>query len=141
VAARFTADINRLRASLRGKSASSDLTAALRQAIEQLGVAALAADNSTRYIASNAPARALTGYSDAELLRLTVMDLTPIPNSESGRRLWQEFIAGGVQHGEYELKPRRGAVVRVRYWAYASVAPGVHVSLLVPVDSSGTIAH
>ena len=106
--ARFSPAINRLRAALRGKH-DSELLAALQREIEQLGVAALVADNSTRYIATNAPYR-------------------------SRRRLWQDFIAHGVQRGEYELRRKDGTTLRVRYWAYASVAPGVHISLLVPTE-------
>ena len=132
---RFSAEINRLRATLRGKHDSLLITA-LRRELEQLGTAALAADNSTRYIATNAGSRELTGFSNAELLKLTVIDATPLPRSEEGRRLWQEFIACGVQRGEYELQRKDGSTIRVRYWAYASVAPGVHVSLFVPVEST-----
>jgi PAS domain S-box-containing protein len=131
----FSAEINRLRAALRGKHDSA-LIVALRRELEQLGTAAMAADNSTRYIATNAGSRTLTGFSNAELLNMTVMDATPLPRTEEGRRLWQEFIAQGVQRGEYELKRKNGSTVRVRYWAYASVAPGVHVSLFVPAESA-----
>ncbi len=132
--ARFSAEINRLRALLRGKH-DAELLALLRREIEQFGAAAFAADNSTRYIATNAPARELTGFSNAELLRKTVMDVTPLPRTEAGRRLWQEFIARGAQRGEYQLRRKDGTTVLVRYWAYASVAPGVHLSLLVPADA------
>ena len=62
--------------------------------------AALAADNSTRYIATNASARELLGFSNAECLQMTVMDATPLPRTEAGRRLWQDFIAHGIQRGD-----------------------------------------
>ena len=66
---------------------------------------------------------------------MTVMDITPIPRTVDGQRLWEEFIAKGGQRGEYELRTRDGHVVNVRYWAYASVAPGIHLSLLLPADA------
>lgn len=135
--ARFSSAINRLRAALRGKH-DAELLTALRREIELLGAAALAADNSTRYIAANAPARELTGFSNAELLEMTVMDATPLPRTDVGRQLWQDFIAQGTQRGEYDLRRRDGTSLRVRYWAYASVAPGVHVSLLVPAERAGS---
>ena len=133
---RFSAEINRLRAALRGQHDSA-LIAALRRELEQLGPADVAADNSIRYIdiATNAGARTLTGFTSAELLTMTVMDATPLPRTEEGWRLWQGFIAHGVQRGEYELRRKDGTAVRVRSWAYASVAPGVHVSLFVPADT------
>jgi PAS domain S-box-containing protein len=132
-ATRFTADLNRLRASLRGFQ-GADLIAAVQREIERLPVAALVADNAQRYVAANAAAQALTGYSQAELSGLTVMDLTPMPNTEDGRTLWETFIGQGGQRGEYELVPKTGSPRLVRYWAFASVAPGIHVSLLVPAE-------
>jgi PAS domain S-box-containing protein len=118
---------------LRGKH-DSDLRAALTRELERLDAAALAADNSMRYIAVNSHACALTGFSSAELLTMTVMDSTPLPRPEEGRQLWQQFIAHGLQRGVYDLRRKDGTMVTVRYWAYASVAPGVHISLLVPKD-------
>lgn len=129
---RFSADVNRLRASLR-RHQGSDLIATARVEIERLPAAALVADNSQRYVAANLAAQELTGYSEAELVGMTVMDLTPMPNTEDGRRLWESFIGQGGQRGEYELSPKAGPRKHVRYWAFASVAPGLHVSLIVPV--------
>jgi PAS domain S-box-containing protein len=131
--ARFTPEINRLRATLRGRH-GTDLLTTVRREIEQLPVAALVADNSQRYIAANAAARELTGYTLAELTELAVTDLTPLPNTQAGRQLWEEFIGKGGQRGEYEIVPKRGSLRHVRYWAFASVAPGLHVSLLVPAE-------
>jgi PAS domain S-box-containing protein len=129
-----------MRAILRGKH-DSELLASLHRELERLDAAALAADNSTRYIAANGPARALTGFSNAELLKMTVMDATPLPRTAEGRKRWQDFIAQGVQRGVYELRRRDGTTLRVRYWAYASVAPGVHISLIVPTESEEKVAH
>jgi PAS domain S-box-containing protein len=135
VASRFAPEINKLRAALRGKR-GADLIDAVRRQIARLPVATLAADNSSRYVATNAAAEALTGYSADELLRLTVTDLTPASSTEDGAELWEHFVAQGFQRGEYELRPKAGRPIRVRYWAYASVAPGIHVSLLVPEASA-----
>ena len=131
---RFSAEINRLRASLRGHQ-GSDLIATVRREIERLPAAALVADNSQRYVAANVAAQVLTGYTEDELIGLTVMDLTPMPNTADGRGLWETFIGQGGQRGEYELLPKAGARKRVRYWAFASVAPGLHISLIVPFES------
>jgi len=136
-ATRFTAEINRLRASLRGHH-GEDLLTTVRREVERLPAAALVADNSQRYVAGNAAAVDLTGYSQVELGGLSVIDLTPMPNTDDGRRLWETFIGQGGQRGEYELATKDGPPVRVRYWAFASVAPGLHVSLLVPVDRADT---
>jgi PAS domain S-box-containing protein len=137
VPTRFSSEINRLRAALRGKHRSSDAAAILHRQIDTMTAAALVADNSMRYVASNPAARELTGFTESELLRMTVADLTPLSHTVDGRELWADFIARGTQRGEYELRRRDGTAVRVRYWAFASVAPGLHVSLLVPAGAAG----
>jgi PAS domain S-box-containing protein len=136
---RFAPEINRLRAILRGHR-GPDLITVISQEVEQLPVAALVADNSQRYVAANAAARELTGYTESELAALTVTDLTPVPRSADGQQLWEEFIGKGGQYGAYDLQTKRGSAKHVRYWAFASVAPGLHVSLLVPVDADGGAA-
>jgi PAS domain S-box-containing protein len=136
---RFAPEINRLRAALRGHR-GSDLIATISHQVEQLPVAALVADNSQRYVAANAAAQELTGYTQSELAALTVADLTPVPRSADGQQLWEEFIGKGGQYGAYDLQPKRGAAKHVLYWAFASVAPGLHLSLLVPVDAEAGAA-
>ena len=129
----FSPEINRIRAVLR-RHHGPDLLAVLRREIERLPIAVLVADNSQRYIAANAAACELTGYTKDELVRLTVLDLTPIPESEDSGALWETFVGQGTQRGEYQLVPKGGVTRPVRYWAFASVAPGIHVSLLVPAE-------
>ena len=133
-ATRFSAEINRLRASLRGRQ-GAELVTAMRREIEHLPAAALVADNTQRYVGANGAAEELTGYTRKELGRLSVIDLTPTPNTDDGRRLWETFIGQGGQRGEYELTTKTGIPVHVRYWAFASIAPGLHISLIVPVDA------
>jgi PAS domain S-box-containing protein len=64
---------------------------------------------------ANAAAQQLTGYTQAELAGLTVMDLTPLPNTDAVRQLWEEFIGMGGQRGEYEIARKRGGPRHVRY--------------------------
>ena len=130
---RFSPEINRLRAVLRGHS-GPELITTLASEIEPWPVAALVADNGQRYVASNAAARELTGYTQSEFNGLTVTDLTPSPTADDGQQLWEEFIGRGGQRGEYDIAPKRGGLIRVRYWAFAGLAPGLHISLLVPTE-------
>ena len=129
MAHRFDADIDRLRASLASRT-GPDLRAALAAELEAFDLAALATDSEGRYVAVNTSAQRLTGYSRDELTRMTVMDLTPPPSASDGQTLWGEFIASGVQQGIYELRRNTGRSTQVRYWAYANIAPGIHLSLL-----------
>ena len=112
---------------------------ALQDALETLEVSALAADNSGRYIAANARATTLTGYSRSELLGMSVKDLTPAMRQDAADNLWPRFIHAGAQAGDYVLERKDGAPVGVHYAAFASVAPGVHISLLTPLALPSSI--
>ena len=128
---RFAAEVDRLRVALRRTNKIRRI-AALRKHLESFAVAAVAADDSSRYVAANAVAEELTGYAVPELMTLTVMDLTPVSNVVDGERLWNDFISTGEQQGHYDVRRKDGSFVRVQYWAYANVAPGIHLSLLIP---------
>ena len=88
------------------------------------------ADDAGHYLAASGATRALTGYDAAELTGLSVWDLTPLPKAADGRGLWKEFIAAGMQHGQYVLRRRDGQPVEAQYYAVANIAPGWHVSAI-----------
>ena len=90
-------------------------------------------------MAANAKVCALTGYSCAELLRLSVRDLTPAARKEFANDSWNRFIQTGTQAGEFVLQRKDGAPLGVQYAAYASIAPGVHLSLLTPLEIPSSI--
>src|SRR5215211_5790729 len=54
-------------------------------------VAVLAADDHARYLAANPSACAMTGYSEAELLKMTVWQLSAPSQVRTGERLWRLF--------------------------------------------------
>jgi PAS domain S-box-containing protein len=112
------------------------MMATLHESLEALPVSALAADNTGRYVAVNSHATTLTGYTREELMQMSVKDLTPAMRQDTSGALWQRFIQAGAQSGDYVLERRDGAPVNVHYAAYASVAPGVHVSVLTPVSAA-----
>jgi PAS domain S-box-containing protein len=128
---RYHAFVDRLRASLAGKTGQA-LSAALDLQIEESEVPVLATDSAGRYIAANSAAERLTGFSRTEILGMSVIDLTPPPSADDGRQLWAEFVTNGEQRGTYDVRRRGAEVTGVRYWAFANVAPGIHVSVLVP---------
>ncbi len=102
----------------------------LRSALDRLSVAALAADNKAGYLVVNRAAAALTGHAVSELERMSVWDLTPVADTETGERVWFEFMATGEQRGTYNLRGKDQIIEGVHYLARAHVLPGVHVSLL-----------
>jgi PAS domain S-box-containing protein len=97
--------------------------------------ATLIADDHGRYVAANRAACRLLGYSQDELLKMDVWDLTPGDHQLDGLILWQQFISRGADAGVYWLKRKDGSIVEVAYKARANVAPGLHISSLVPHDS------
>jgi PAS domain S-box-containing protein len=99
----------------------------------------LAADNTGRYVAANALATELTGYTREELMRMSVKDLTPPMRHGTAADLWSKFIHAGTQAGEYVMTRKDGAPVGVKYEAYASVAPGVHLSLFTALEMPSSI--
>jgi PAS domain S-box-containing protein len=131
-------ELNQLRRRLRGLPHAA-LLQSLQEQIEHLAWAALAADNTGRYVAANSRACELTGYSRTELLRLHVRDLTPVMKQDASGDMWNRFIHAGTQVGEYVLQRKDGTAVGVQYSAYASIAPGVHLSLLTPLELPSSI--
>jgi PAS domain S-box-containing protein len=94
--------------------------------------AILIANNWGRYVHMNDRAIALTGYSEAELRRSSVWDLTPGVDLTTARQMWREFLKNGRMHGPYVMRHKDGRVIRVEYVAIANVLPGLHVSALLP---------
>jgi PAS domain S-box-containing protein len=102
--------------------------------------AILLTDDDARYVDVNPAACELTGYNRDELLQRSVWDITPVPNRETGERLWREFIASGRQGGEYTLARKDGSLVSVEYRAVASILPGLHLSVLRDVTERSRAA-
>ena len=108
--------------------------AELRRLIDQLPLAALVANDAGLYVETNKAASALTGYPAAELNRLSVWHLTPLPNAREGEVLWRAFLQQGAQSGTYSLLTKDGRIITTTYAAQAHVLPGLHVSLLRASD-------
>jgi PAS domain S-box-containing protein len=97
--------------------------------------AILLTDDEGRYIRTNRAAEQLTKYSNAELLTMTVFDLTPTANKSAGLALWRDFIRLGTLSGEYKLQCKDGAQVDVEFQAVANIRPGVHLSIVRDVTA------
>lgn len=96
------------------------------------------ADDRRHFLAANAAACLLLRLPEAELVRLTVDDLTPPEARTLTERLWEEFIREGTQEGTYELLAPDGGRITVDYSATANVAPGQHLSILMFPASGAT---
>ena len=104
----------------------------LRALIARATTAVLVADRFGRYVAANDAACRLTGYTEKELLRKAVPDLTGAVDEEVNEVLWRGFLEHGAQTGEFAIKRRDGTTVLVHYEAVTHILPGVHVTFLTP---------
>jgi PAS domain S-box-containing protein len=104
----------------------------IANSVEELMISVLVADDDARYVEANAAACALSGYSRAELLAMTIWDLTPEQRVPRDRRLWDRFKRDGRFEGSYRIRRRTGEIVTIRCAASANVSPGLHVSALAP---------
>lgn len=109
----------------------------IRALISRVQAAVLVADDRACYVAANQAATALTGYPEAELLGLSLHDLTAEVDAAVADRLWTAFVDHRRQRGEFALRAKDGSAVIARYDAIANIVPGLHVSFLRPVASLG----
>ena len=79
----------------------------------------------------------MTGYSEAELLKMTVWQLSAPSQVRPAERLWRLFLTDGMTVGRYRLLRKSGEIVHVDYAAATHVLPGIHVSVLVPTPGRG----
>jgi PAS domain S-box-containing protein len=93
--------------------------------------AILLADNTGQFIAANPAACQLLGATQAQVLQLTVWDITPSDQRLQAQALWQTFVtADGKKGGEYVLYRQDGTSVVAEYRAVAHILPGLHLSIL-----------
>ncbi len=95
----------------------------------------LVADDRGNYVEVNDEAVRVLGYSREELLQMSVWDLTPGARELDGLAMWQDFIRSGEQSGEYVMKTKGGALLKLYYRARANIAPGRHESILTLIPS------
>jgi PAS domain S-box-containing protein len=100
--------------------------------VEESMISVLIADDDAPYAEANAAICALTGYSRAELLAMTIGDLTPEHRVGHDRRLWERFKRAGRSEGSYRIRRRSGESATIRCASSANVAPGLHVATLAP---------
>lgn len=122
-----------LRIALTGAQPSVALIA---NQLEQMPVAVLVADDGERFIGANWPALDLTGYTRDALARLTIGAITPPGERSAQERLWRSFERCSEQRGDYMIQRKDGSIIRVRYHAFHDVAPGIHVSFLLPHEQA-----
>ena len=97
-------------------------TGLLGDAIDSAPVAVFVADDSMRYIAVNAYACRLLGYTREELLKLRVSDVARSPEAD---REYREMISEGARAGEAVLTRKDGTEITIHYRAAMTTVAGM----------------
>ncbi|GAC1453011.1 MAG: hypothetical protein PVSMB1_01110 [Gemmatimonadaceae bacterium] len=121
-----------------GKARGAQALALLDRTAADAPVAVFLADNQGRYVWANASAAELLGYSRAEVLRLSVWDVTPVEAEADLDLLWRSFLRSSYQYGTYPVRRKSGRKRWVYYFAEPRLLPGVHVSVLKAIPSIGS---
>jgi len=128
---RAVAEVRERAREARGRSAS--VVARARRALEhsqRLAIGTIALDHRARMIAANRAASALSGYTERELSRITLWQLTGEKHADETRKHWDRFLRDGHFEGRCALQRKTGEYVAVQCVADANVVPGFHVGAL-----------
>jgi PAS domain S-box-containing protein len=103
----------------------------LGEAVEHAPVAILVADDEMRYVAANATACQLVGYTREELLQLRVTDLAQSPEAEGE---FEAMIATGELIGRTTLRNKDGSLRSLRHRSAETKIAGLtyYVAVLWP---------
>jgi PAS domain S-box-containing protein len=103
----------------------------LGEAIEHAPVAILVADEEMRYVAANATATGLLGYTREELLQLRVPDVAGYPEAEGE---FEAMIAAGELVGRTTVVCKDGSRRTLRYRSSETTIAGFtyYVAVLWP---------
>jgi PAS domain S-box-containing protein len=103
----------------------------LGEAVEHAPVAILVADDEMRYVAANATACQLLGYTREELLKLRVTDLAQYPEAEGE---FEAMIATGELIGRTTVRDKHGNLRSLRHRSAETKIAGLayYVAVLWP---------
>src|SRR6266568_1570773 len=101
----------------------------LGDALQNVTLAALVADEDGQYIAVNEAACALTGYSRKALTGFRAGELAA---DDSSRQIYENVMRGRKLRGRKRVRRKDGNVVECRYWALpTTVAKLPYIILLL----------
>ena len=86
-------------------------------------------DDEGRYVDGNPAICELLGCSHDALVKMSVWDVTPLPDRERIPELLDAFRSAGTLSGEYTLLCKGGATRDVEYRSVANIQPGLHLGV------------
>jgi PAS domain S-box-containing protein len=87
------------------------------------------ANDAARCLAANTAACELTGYSEAELVARSILDLARPDSHDAARMLWGRFLINGECADDFLMVQKNGTEVAVQVCALAHIAPGLHATV------------
>lgn len=110
----------------------------LDQLFSKTRSAMLLVDNERRYVNANPAACEMLGLDLEDLLQKRIEDLSAPELRGLVPEMFKAFLEEGSQSGPYTLIRADGTEVNCSYSASASVMPGIHLSVLIPVEFADT---
>jgi CheY-like chemotaxis protein len=104
----------------------------VRCLIDRLQVAILVVDEQGRYVAVSRGASTLTGYSRAELLRMSISD-SGLASDRLLSRPWKEFLTTQEVAAGISIRDKAGNIVNIQT-AFATLLPGLHAAAFAISD-------
>ena len=98
--------------------------------------AMLLADDDRTVIDANEPACELLGRERDQLIGMKIEDYTAPELRDAAPQMFEAFLQAGSQAGPFSLVRPDGTTVDCCYSASANIAPGIHLSIMVPVEHS-----
>lgn len=98
--------------------------------------AMLLADNDRTVIDANGPACELLGRERDQLIGMKIEEYTAPELRDAAPQMFEAFLQAGSQAGPFSLVRPDGTTVDCCYSASANIAPGIHLSIMVPVEHS-----
>jgi PAS domain S-box-containing protein len=86
-------------------------------------------DDAGRYVDVNPAICQLLGYTREEFLKLTVSDITPLPDRERLPELLSQFLAVEKMAGEYTVLSKSGEARPGEFRAVTNILPGLHLAI------------
>lgn len=98
--------------------------------------AMLLADDYRIIVDANEPACEIVGLEREELIGMQIEDFSAPELRDVAPQMFEAFLAAGSRAGPFTLVRPDGTTVDCCYSASANIAPGVHLSILVPVEQA-----
>jgi PAS domain S-box-containing protein len=92
--------------------------------------AILLIDDDGRHVDANPAALRLLGYTRAELLGLTVRDVTAPGYESEARAALETFSSAGRYAGMYRLRRKDGSVLEAEVRSVSNIVPGLHLGIV-----------